>query len=97
MYGDIATCRDVVFFINGLVIQRENPTRNWRVNIQEDTAIFAVQCEAGDSTAWNDFCTHINDKFNSSSNLPAMLAHFAGIHSIMLKEKQNKSAFFFLT
>ncbi|KAI9914290.1 hypothetical protein PsorP6_007337 [Peronosclerospora sorghi] len=88
--GDIATCRHVVFCINGFMTQRDDPTRTWRVWTQEDTAIFAVQWEAGDATAWNEFCTHINDKFDSSSNLPAMLAHFAGNpwHNAQAKAEQ---------
>ncbi|KAI9989018.1 hypothetical protein PInf_022741 [Phytophthora infestans] len=77
--GDVATCTHVVLCINGFMTQSDDPTRNWRVWIQEDqnAAVFAVQWEAGDAAAWNDFCAHVNDNIGSSS-VSTMVAHFTG-------------------
>ncbi|ETM51532.1 hypothetical protein L914_04649 [Phytophthora nicotianae] len=77
--GDVATCSHVVLCINGFMTQSDDPTLNWRAWIQEDqnAAVFAVQWEAGDVTAWNEFCTHVNDNFDRSS-VSTMVAHFTG-------------------
>ncbi|CAI5714109.1 unnamed protein product [Peronospora effusa] len=76
--GDVATCRHVVLCINGFMTQSDDPTRNWRVwtqDNQQDAAVFAVQWEAGDSAAWNEFCSHVNDNLGSSS-VSSMVAQF---------------------
>ncbi|CAI5731046.1 unnamed protein product [Peronospora destructor] len=76
--GDVATCRHVVLCINGFMTQNDDPTRNWRVwtqDNQQDAAVFAVQWEAGDSAAWNEFCSHVNDNLGSSS-VSSMVAQF---------------------
>ncbi|KAG7387699.1 hypothetical protein PHYPSEUDO_013826 [Phytophthora pseudosyringae] len=89
--GDVASCSRVVLCINGFMTQSDDPTRNWRAWIQEDqdAAVFAVQWEAGDAAAWNEFCTHVNDNFGSSS-VSAMVAHFTGNpwHSAQGKAEQ---------
>ncbi|KAG3130269.1 hypothetical protein PI124_g20840 [Phytophthora idaei] len=89
--GDVATCSHIVLCINGFMTQSDDPTHNWRVWIQEDqnAAVFAVQWEAGDAAAWNEFCTHVNDNIGSSS-VSAMVAHFTGNpwHSAQGKAEQ---------
>ncbi|GMF27980.1 unnamed protein product [Phytophthora lilii] len=89
--GDVATCSHVVLCINGFMTQSDDPTRNWRAWTQDDphAAVFAVQWEAGDAGAWNDFCTHLNDNLGSSS-VSAMVAHFTGNpwHSAQGKAEQ---------
>jgi fermentation-respiration switch protein FrsA (DUF1100 family) len=89
--GDVATCSHVVLCINGFMTQSDDPTRNWRVWTQghERAAVFAVQWEAGDAAAWNDFCTHLNDNLGSSS-VSAMVAHFTANpwHSAQGKAEQ---------
>ncbi|CAH0479037.1 unnamed protein product [Peronospora belbahrii] len=79
MSGEVATCRHVVLCINGFMTQSDDPTNNWRVwtqgDEQQEVAVFAVQWEAGDSAAWNEFCAHVNDNINSSS-VSSMIAHF---------------------
>ncbi|KAG1688899.1 hypothetical protein DVH05_002983 [Phytophthora capsici] len=89
--GDVSTCSHVVLCINGFMTQSDDPTRNWRAWIEEeqDAAVFAVQWEAGDAAAWDQFCTHVNDNLGSSS-VPAMVAHFTGNpwHSAQGKAEQ---------
>ncbi|OWZ07135.1 hypothetical protein PHMEG_00020510 [Phytophthora megakarya] len=88
--GDVAACSHVVFCINGFMTQSDDPARNWRVWTQEqNAAVFAVQWEAGDATAWDEFCTHVNDNIGSSS-VPTMVAHFTGNpwHSAQGKAEQ---------
>ncbi|KAF1781001.1 Alpha/Beta hydrolase fold [Phytophthora cactorum] len=89
--GDVATCSHIVLCINGFMTQSDDPTHNWRVWIQEDqnAAVFAVQWEAGDAAAWNEFCTHVNHNIGSSS-VSAMVAHFTGNpwHSAQGKAEQ---------
>ncbi|KAL3662776.1 hypothetical protein V7S43_012179 [Phytophthora oleae] len=89
--GDVATCGHVVLCVNGFMTQSDDPTCNWRAWIEEDqdAAVFAVQWEAGDAAAWDEFCTHVNDNLGSSS-VPAMVAHFTGNpwHSAQGKAEQ---------
>ncbi|EGZ11814.1 hypothetical protein PHYSODRAFT_516298 [Phytophthora sojae] len=89
--GDVATCSHVVLCINGFMTQSDDPTRNWRAWTQGDehAAVFAVQWEAGDAAAWNEFCTHVNDNLGSAS-VSAMVAHFTGNpwHSAQGKAEQ---------
>lgn len=89
--GDVSTCSHVVLCINGFMTQSDDPTRNWRVWIEddEDAAVFAVQWEAGDAAAWNEFCSHVNDSLGSSS-VSAMVAQFTGNpwHSAQGKAEQ---------
>ncbi|CEG36878.1 Uncharacterized conserved protein [Plasmopara halstedii] len=75
--GNVATSSHVVFCINGFMTQSDDPLRNWRVWIEDDkdAAVFAVQWEAGDVAAWNEFCSHVNDTLDSSS-VSSMVAHF---------------------
>ncbi|KAE8892146.1 hypothetical protein PF005_g11900 [Phytophthora fragariae] len=91
LHGDVATCSHVVLCINGFMTQSDDPTRNWRVwtHSDENAAVFAVQWEAGDAAAWNDFCTHVNDNLGSAS-VSAMVAHFTGNpwHSAQGKAEQ---------
>ncbi|KAG6610516.1 uncharacterized protein IUM83_06742 [Phytophthora cinnamomi] len=89
--GDVAACSHVVLCINGFMTQSDDPTHNWRAWTQGDerAAVFAVQWEAGDAAAWNDFCAHVNDHLGSAS-VSAMVAHFTGNpwHSAQGKAEQ---------
>ncbi|KAG7395873.1 Transmembrane and coiled-coil domain-containing protein 4 [Phytophthora boehmeriae] len=88
--GDAATCSHVVLCINGFMTQSDDPVQNWRVWCEDQNAVvFAVQWEAGDAAAWNEFCTHVNDNLSSSS-VSAMVAHFTGNpwHSAQGKAEQ---------
>ncbi|KAL4156714.1 hypothetical protein PRNP1_005741 [Phytophthora ramorum] len=89
--GDVATCGHVALCINGFMTQGDDPTRNWRAWTQEneDAAVFAVEWEAGDAAAWNDFCAHVNDNLGNSS-VSSMVAHFTGNpwHSAQGKAEQ---------
>ncbi|RLN53628.1 hypothetical protein BBJ29_004738 [Phytophthora kernoviae] len=88
--GDVATCSHVVLCINGFMTQSDDPVHNWRAWCEDqNAAVFAVQWEAGDVTAWNEFCTHVNDNLGSSS-VSAMVAHFTGNpwHSAQGKAEQ---------
>ncbi|POM68734.1 Hypothetical protein PHPALM_15064 [Phytophthora palmivora] len=88
--GDVTTCSHVVLCINGFMTQSDDPTRNWRVWTQDqNAAVFAVQWEAGDAAAWDEFCMHVNDNLGSSS-VPTMVAHFTGNpwHSAQGKAEQ---------
>lgn len=88
--GDVATAKHIVLCVNGFMTQSDDPTRNWQAWCEhEDAAVFAVQWEAGDAAAWNDFCVHVNDNIGSAS-VSAMVAHFTGNpwHSAQGKAEQ---------
>ncbi|RLN26589.1 hypothetical protein BBJ28_00012109 [Nothophytophthora sp. Chile5] len=77
--GDPSVCDHVVLCVNGFMTQSDDPARNWSTwsQLDERVAVFAVEWEAGDAAAWNDFCTHVNDNLGSSS-ASAMITHFSG-------------------
>ncbi|KAG3073107.1 hypothetical protein PI125_g22329 [Phytophthora idaei] len=84
--GDVATCSHIVLCINGFMTQSDDPTHNWRVWIQEDqnAAVFAVQWEAGDAAAWNEFCT----AQGKAEQVGILLAHVLVARPVLLRGRK---------